>query len=154
MASSRRTLVVVGVVSVAAALAMASVGLGVVRAADHDPNDPTALGPGRAPVLITIEHSRFVPDRLTVRAGTEVRFVLANDDPIIHELIVGGPEVHERHASGTEAKHDPIPGEVTIEPDRLASTTFRFDRPGIVQFACHLPGHFAYGMTGEVVVVP
>ena len=50
------------------------------------------------------------PDHLTVRRGTLVRFVVRNHDPIRHELIVGPPEVHARHASGHEAVHPPVPG--------------------------------------------
>jgi uncharacterized cupredoxin-like copper-binding protein len=29
-----------------------------------------------------------------------------------------------------------------------------FDEPGIVEMACHLPGHYAFGMKGEIEVVP
>jgi uncharacterized cupredoxin-like copper-binding protein len=28
------------------------------------------------------------------------------------------------------------------------------DQPGTLTFACHLPGHVAYGMVGEIEVVP
>ena len=31
-------------------------------------------------------------------------------------------------------------------------TTYEFGDPGRVLFACHLPGHFTYGMVGEVRV--
>jgi uncharacterized cupredoxin-like copper-binding protein len=31
-------------------------------------------------------------------------------------------------------------------------TTYTFDEPGIVQFGCHLPGHWTYGMHGEIEV--
>jgi uncharacterized cupredoxin-like copper-binding protein len=34
----------------------------------------------------------------------------------------------------------------------MAATAYTFHTPGVVLFACHLPGHFAYGMVGEVVV--
>jgi uncharacterized cupredoxin-like copper-binding protein len=105
-------------------------------------------------VTLDIEHSRFLPDRLSVRPGTEVRFVVDNGDPINHELIVGGPEVHARHARGTEARHPSIPGEVSVGPNRMGVTTLRFDEPGTFEFACHLPGHYEYGMHGVVEVVP
>ena len=38
--------------------------------------------------------------------------------------------------------------------DLTAVTTFTFDEPGTFEFACHLPGHYEYGMHGEVEVVP
>ena len=103
-------------------------------------------------VELTTRLSRFEPAVLTVRAGTTVRFVVRNADPIDHELIVGDDEVHRRHETGTEPYHPPRPGEVTARAGETASTTYRFDRLGEVRFACHLPGHFAYGMQGTVHV--
>jgi uncharacterized cupredoxin-like copper-binding protein len=130
-------------------------GLGLaVDAAGARSGDPAVLGPGQVTVELGIDHSAFDVSRLQVRVGTEVRFVVSNDDPILHELIVGPPEVHRRHEDGTEAAHPPRPGEVTVAPQSTASTTYRFEEPGIVEFACHLPGHVAYGMVGTVDVRP
>ena len=112
-----------------------------------------ALGPGDVTVQIDVHHSRFEPDRLAVVEGTRVRFVVVNGDPIHHELITGPPEVHIRHAGGTEGEHPSIPGEVSIDPNGTAVTTYTFDQPGVFEFACHLPGHYEYGMRGEIEVV-
>jgi uncharacterized cupredoxin-like copper-binding protein len=112
------------------------------------------MGPGDVTVQIDVHHSRFVPDQLTVVAGTRIRFVVVNHDPIHHELITGGPEIHARHADGTEAEHPSIPGEVSVDPKSTGVTTFTFDEPGGYEFVCHLPGHAEYGMTGEIEVVP
>ncbi|HEX7165369.1 MAG TPA: plastocyanin/azurin family copper-binding protein [Acidimicrobiales bacterium] len=111
------------------------------------------LGPGVVQVDVGIEHSRFSVDRIRVRRGTTVEFLVGNADPIHHELIVGDDDVHRRHATGKEASHPPVPGEVSVPPKAKASTSFTFDRAGTFRFACHLPGHLAYGMEGEVVVV-
>ena len=128
-------------------------GLGTVAAAGSPRSEgDELLGPGRATTTIDIEHSRFSTDRIVVAAGTLVTFVVDNDDPIAHELIVGPPEVHRRHATGTEAAHPPVPGEVTVPALQEATTTYTFAEPGTFTFACHLPGHVAYGMVGEVVV--
>ncbi|HVL03658.1 MAG TPA: multicopper oxidase domain-containing protein [Acidimicrobiales bacterium] len=91
-------------------------------------------------------------DRLQVRPGTTVRFQVRNTDPIAHELIIGDGGVHHRHATGTEAIHPPVPGEVSVRPHESGLTTYTFDQPGTVVFACHLPGHLDYGMKGVVVV--
>jgi uncharacterized cupredoxin-like copper-binding protein len=112
------------------------------------------LGPGRVTVELDVEHSRFSPERIRVVEGTEVRFVVDNGDPIGHELIVGDAEVHATHEAGTHAQHPPLPGEVSVGGGDQAETTFRFDEPGTVEFACHLPRHYDYGMHGEVVVEP
>ena len=73
-----------------------------------------------------MRHSRFFPAHVSVPEGTHVRFVVRNDDPIGHELIVGDESVHLRHEKGTEAWHPPRPGEVSVEAGALASTTFTF----------------------------
>ena len=134
-------------------VAAAATGVGyAVAGDDHHAVQP--LGPGDVTVRIGIHHTAFEPDHLTVLEGTRVRFVLVNDDPINHELITGGADVHLRHASGTEAEHPSIPGEVSVGPNATAITTFTFDEPGTYEFACHLPGHYAHGMHGEIDVVP
>jgi uncharacterized cupredoxin-like copper-binding protein len=128
-------------------------GLGYAAAADEHDTAPVPLGPGEVTVQIDVEHSRFSPDALAVAPGTRVRFVVVNADPIGHELITGGPEVHARHTTGTEAHHGSIPGEVSVGPNATAMTTFTFGEPGQYEFACHLPGHYEFGMYGTIDVV-
>jgi uncharacterized cupredoxin-like copper-binding protein len=113
-----------------------------------------ALGPEPVTIVLDVKHSTFDPDELRVVAGTTVRFVVVNRDPIHHELIVGPPEVHDRHRDGTEAFHPPVPGEVSVAPLQRAVTSYTFDEPGTVEMACHLPGHYDHGMRGTVEVVP
>jgi uncharacterized cupredoxin-like copper-binding protein len=103
-------------------------------------------------VEVRVDHSLFDTTEIRVVEGTRLRFVVANGDPINHELIVGGPEIHPRHANGTEAEHPSMPGEVSVGPNDTSITTQRFDEPGRFEFACHLPGHYEYGMHGVVVV--
>ena len=64
-------------------------------------------GRNRSPSSSTSSTAASCPSELVVEAGTEVRFVVRNGDPIGHELIVGPPDVHERHRHGTEAEHEP-----------------------------------------------
>jgi uncharacterized cupredoxin-like copper-binding protein len=140
--------------SLVVALVVAAGGYGLEARAGADTRPEDALGPGRASVVLDIHHSAFSEERIAVRAGTLVRFLVRNDDPIHHELVVGPPEVHAAHAEGTEPFHPPVPGEVSVGPNASGSTVYWFDEPGTVTFACHLPGHVAYGMVGEVEVVP
>lgn len=141
-------------------IAVIAVAFGAVLAGGHALAGPshsssTTLGPGDATVTITVEHSHFNPSRVNVRPGTTVRFVIVNRDPIGHEFIVGDAEVHRRHEAGTEAVHPPRPGEVSIPAETTAETTFAFPGGGAdaVVYACHLPGHFRYGMAGEVDII-
>jgi uncharacterized cupredoxin-like copper-binding protein len=111
------------------------------------------LGPGVARVDVGIHHSRFSLGTLRVRAGTLVEFTVRNDDPIGHELVVGDAAVHRAHEGGTELRHPPRPGEVTVGPGDTAMTFLTFDAPGTYEYACHLPGHVAFGMIGEIEVI-
>jgi uncharacterized cupredoxin-like copper-binding protein len=141
---------------VAATLAVAFAGfaVAVVQAAAADDRGRAVQGPGVVTVELRLAHSRFRPSRIDVVEGTTVRFEIHNEDPIGHEFIVGDAGVHARHERGTEATHPPVDGELSLAPLSEGSTTFAFDKAGTVAFACHLPGHLAYGMRGEVVVHP
>ena len=140
----------VGVAIVAGAAVTAG---GYVLAAPATATPFDALGPEPVTVVVDVEHSRFVPSELVVETGTEVRFVVRNADPIGHELIVGPPDVHARHRHGTEPEHEPRDGEISLGPDGQGVTSYVFDEPGTVEMACHLPGHYAFGMHGVVEVV-
>ena len=145
-------LVVTTVALVLVALAAGAVVLARAGATDAAPDDGV-LGPGTVTVRIDVDHSRFETTPIRVRPHTELRFVVVNHDPIGHELIVGGPDVQARHANGHEAYHPPVPGEVSVPADGRASTTYVFHAPGPVEYACHLPRHYEYGMHGIVDVV-
>jgi len=101
-------------------------------------------------VTIAIHYSHFVPESVEVPSGVPVSITLRNEDPIEHEWIVGPPDVHERHRTGTEPFHDQIPKEVTIPALASRTTTVTFERPGEYLYICHLPGHEAYGMVGRL----
>jgi uncharacterized cupredoxin-like copper-binding protein len=104
-------------------------------------------------VVVTMHHTHFQPVEIRVQAGTTVRFVLRNTDPIDHEFIVGDQAAHQRHRAGTQAHHDgEVPGEISVPSGTTGFTSFRFDHPGQVAYICHLPGHEAYGMVGVVDV--
>jgi len=112
-------------------------------------------GPGSERTIeLTARYSKFSPAQLDVAPGTTVKIVVRNLDPIGHELIIGDAGVHERHEKGTEPYHPPRPGEVSVPPGETRATTFTFEATSgqVVEFGCHLPGHWAYGMRGTVSV--
>jgi uncharacterized cupredoxin-like copper-binding protein len=103
-------------------------------------------------VDLTIHFSRFSESSIPVRAGETVRFVIHNEDPIDHEFIVGDRYVQRIHENGTEPSHGAKPGEVTVPAGATVETTYTFPAaPEHIEFACHLPGHYAYGMHGLFV---
>jgi len=137
-------------VSIVVAVATAIAGYAANDTAHADASP--VLGPGLVTVNVDVHYSHFSISTLHVHQGTLVRFLIRNNDPIAHEFIVGDEQVQALHEHGTEHTHPPVPGEVSIPPDELGETFYRFDQPGRVVFACHFPGHFAYGMHGLVIV--
>jgi uncharacterized cupredoxin-like copper-binding protein len=146
----RLSLLARSAVAVAAAAATA---LGLYAIDEARASEPAPLGPGLVTVDLGIHYSEFSFDELHVRKGTTVQFMVRNDDPIFHELVVGDAAVHARHQTGTEKSHPPVPGEVTVKPNDVGTTFYEFERAGRYEFACHLPGHYGFGMKGYVTVV-
>ena len=105
-------------------------------------------------VDITIHFSHFDASSIAVDRGETIRFVINNEDPIAHEFIVGDRYVQLIHEIGTEPAHGAKPGEVSVPAGTTAETTYTFPTSAVphLQFACHLPGHYAYGMHGNIVI--
>lgn len=141
-------------VRLAAALLVGAAVAATGYAIDASGDEQAPLGPGVVTVEVGIHHSRFDIGTLRVQEGTLVQFVVRNDDPIDHELVIGDAAVHRRHADGSERRHPPVPGEVSVGPGDTAMTYYEFNDPGSVVYACHLPGHIAYGMAGTIEVLP
>ena len=116
---------------------------------------PRPGGPERT-VVVTMHHSRFEPATLRVEPGQRVRFVLRNTDPIDHEFILGDAAVQARHEQGRQRQHHgDVPGERSVPAGQEATTSYAFPAGmdgQVLEFACHLPGHYAYGMHGTVRV--
>jgi uncharacterized cupredoxin-like copper-binding protein len=113
-------------------------------------------GGGERTVVVTMRHSRFEPAVVRVEPGERVRFALRNTDPIDHEFILGDDGVQRRHEQGREREHHgEVPGERSVAAGQEAVTTYAFPASldgRALEFACHLPGHYAYGMRGKVTV--
>jgi uncharacterized cupredoxin-like copper-binding protein len=110
---------------------------------------------GPATVEIRAVYSRFEPDRVTVKPGETVRFVITNADPIDHEFIIGPPETHGIHERGEPHFHTgAVPGEVTVPAGATVETTWTFGPAGspAVAYGCHLAGHWDYGMHGKALI--
>jgi uncharacterized cupredoxin-like copper-binding protein len=110
---------------------------------------------GRTIRLRMIDEMRFVPDKIEVREGETVRFVLTNNGKLMHELVLGTRKDLEAHASmmrrGESMQHDES-YIAHVPPGRTGEIVWKFNRPGQFDFACLVPGHFEAGMTGTVIV--
>lgn len=97
----------------------------------------------------------FVPDRLEIRKGEQVRFVLRNDGALEHEFVLASTADNLAHAEAMkkapEMAHDE-PNAKRLEPGKTGEIVWRFTRTGRFEYGCLIPGHREAGMTGTVVV--
>ena len=108
--------------------------------------------PSERTIAVRMRYSKYEPGTLTVRAGQTIEFVIVNADPIAHEFIVGTHAQQLAHEKGDP--HDPHdrPGEAAIDGSKTTRLTYTFAKAGTFEYACHRPGHYAYGMVGTVKV--
>lgn len=109
----------------------------------------------RTIVLRMSDAMRFSPDRIQVKRGETVRFVLKNDGRVLHELVIGTKAVLEQHAAlmkkFPDMEHDE-PWMAHVLPGKTGEIVWRFNRAGEFDFACLIPGHYEAGMVGRIVV--
>lgn len=100
---------------------------------------------------------RSVPDAITVEEGETVRIVVSNDRQLMHEFLLGTPEVHAEHAAlmirFVNMEHDE-PYMVHVAPGKTGATVWNFNCAGEFACACLIAGRYQAGMVGKVRVVP
>jgi uncharacterized cupredoxin-like copper-binding protein len=98
---------------------------------------------------------RFTPDKLDVRQGETIRFVLKNDGKMMHELVIGTKKVLDEHAKLMEKfpnmEHDE-PYMAHVAPGKTGEIIWTFNRAGEFDFACLIAGHYSAGMKGVIRV--
>lgn len=98
---------------------------------------------------------RFSPDRIQVRQGETVRFVIRNMGGMLHEMVIGTQQDLNEHAAmmlrfpGME--HDE-PYMTHVKPGQRGQIVWNFNRAGEFQFACLIAGHYQAGMVGTISV--
>ncbi len=98
---------------------------------------------------------RFSPDKLKVKKGDTVLFVIHNAGAINHEFVLGTGKALKAHnefmKQNPDMEHDDD-NMVSVAPDQTAEIIWQFSRSGVVYFACLQPGHYDAGMKGRVSV--
>ncbi|MBW7926128.1 MAG: cupredoxin family protein [Burkholderiaceae bacterium] len=122
-------------------------------AVNGQPGDPAKVD--RVIDMTMDDTMRFTPDRITVKAGETVRFFLKNTGKVPHEFVIGSMDELREHAEMMrrmpEMRHEE-PNSITLAPRQIGAVVWQFERPGPVDFACLVPGHFEAGMAGKVLV--
>lgn len=116
-------------------------------------------GSGSGPVHVihirALDTLRFDPSRIVVTRGETVKFVITNDSKLTHEFVIGDAVLQAEHDKEMQAMpgmemHD-VNG-VALPPGRTRDLVWTFTRDGTVEYACHIPGHFAAGMVGKIII--
>jgi uncharacterized cupredoxin-like copper-binding protein len=97
----------------------------------------------------------FIPDRVEVRKGEQIKFVLRNNGELAHEFMLASKAENDKHAElmqkYPDMEHDDPNGK-TLQTKQSADLVWKFTKAGEFEFACLIPGHREAGMHGKVVV--
>lgn len=105
--------------------------------------------------LALSDDMRFTPDKLHVRQGDTVKFVVTNKGKVLHEMVLGTTNDLQEHAELMKKfpgmEHDE-PYMAHVKPGASEEIVWTFNRPGEFDFACLIAGHFEAGMVGKITV--
>jgi uncharacterized cupredoxin-like copper-binding protein len=132
------------------------------QAIDYTQAEDSAFGkaadPKKTKRIIRIEMSdklRFVPDKITLKKGAAVKFVIKNTGKIKHEFVLGTLDELKEHSALMKKfpgmEHDE-PSMADVAPGKTAEITWKFTHAGEFYYGCLVPGHFEGGMVGKVIV--
>ena len=118
-----------------------------------DPKKPARI------VQITMRESDgkmlFVPDRIEIRRGEQIKFVLRNNGELDHEIVLATLAENLRHAEemkkNPDMEHDD-PNAKRLKPKGTGEIIWHFTKAGEFDFSCLIPGHRESGMHGIVIV--
>ena len=122
---------------------------------------PWGIAGDAKPGLRTVEfkmtdNMRFTPDKLEVKQGETIKFVLKNDGAVMHEFVLGTKKELDEHAAlmvkfPTMEHSEPYMAHVG--PGKTGEIIWTFNRAGDFDFACLIAGHYSAGMVGKIKVV-
>jgi uncharacterized cupredoxin-like copper-binding protein len=121
-----------------------------------EPGDPKELS--RIIKVTMEEHDGemlYVPNRIEIRKGETIKFVIYNNGELDHEFVLASTEENSKHAEAMkmnpEMEHDD-PNARRVAPKQTSEIIWKFTKPGQFEFACLIPGHREAGMFGTVEV--
>jgi uncharacterized cupredoxin-like copper-binding protein len=153
-----------GVVLVAASLLSATVWAGQGPAGHSHRESFSAGEPGdpKQPskiVQVTMGESDgkmlFVPARLEIRKGDQVKFMLRNNGELDHEFVLANTAENLEHAEVMKKHPDMTHADANgrrLAPKKTSEVAWKFTKAGEFEYSCLIPGHREAGMVGTIVV--
>ncbi|MDO9059636.1 MAG: cupredoxin family protein [Bradyrhizobium sp.] len=97
----------------------------------------------------------FVPARIEVRKGEQIKFVLRNNGELEHEFVLASTADNLRHAEAMKKnpnmEHEEPNGR-EVDPKKTSEIIWKFTKAGEFEYACLIPGHREAGMIGTILV--
>jgi plastocyanin len=97
----------------------------------------------------------FAPDRVEIRKGEQIKFVLHNSGELDHEFVLATAQENSEHAAmmkeNPEMRHADSNAR-RVAPKQTTELVWKFTKVGEFEFACLIPGHRDAGMFGAVDV--
>lgn len=98
---------------------------------------------------------KFSPERIKVKKGETIKFIVKNDGRIKHEMVVGSIKELKEHAEMMRKMPEMEHADenmVSVDPGKTGEMVWQFTKAGTFDFACLQPGHFEAGMKGKITV--
>ena len=97
----------------------------------------------------------FMPTKVEVKKGEQVKFVLRNNGELDHEFILATTVENLKHGEAMkknpDMEHDDPNGK-RLAPKKTDEIVWKFSKAGEFEYSCLIPGHREAGMVGTVVV--
>lgn len=106
--------------------------------------------------ITALDAMTFEPATIEVAAGEAVTFKVTNAGETVHEFILGDAAMQRDYAEAMAHMPDGLPHDlpnaITLQPGETKELTWRFGDAGVLEYACHEPGHYEAGMRGQISV--
>ncbi len=106
--------------------------------------------------ITALDAMTFEPATIEVAAGEAVTFKVTNTGETAHDFILGDDAMQRGYAEAMTHMPDGLPHDlpnaISLEPGETKELTWRFGDPGVLEYACHEPGHYEAGMRGQIRV--
>lgn len=152
---------------------------------DASPSAVATGKPGKASdathtVQIEMADISYSLDKIDVKAGETVRFIVVNKGELLHEFNIGTAAGHAEHqkmmammvdhgmltatginkdmahmdhsAMGMGHMDHQDANSILVEPGKTGELVWTFARDMSLEFSCNIPGHYEAGMVGKINV--
>lgn len=139
------------------ASAMAPEGEGDVHDEDLSFGEPADPADADRVVQVTqLDEMAYDPAAIEIAVGETIAFEVTNAGQTPHEFVLGDADLQSEHEEEMAEMGGGMmtdePNAIAVEPGETVSIAWTFTEPGELQYGCHIPGHFAAGMVGDISV--